>query len=364
MTDEQYMRLALDLAEKARGKTSPNPLVGAVIVKDGVIIGRGYHEKAGMSHAEINALADAGDNARGATIYVTLEPCVHTGRTGPCTDALIAAGIKKVVAAMTDPNPRVVGQGFARLRAAGIEVVEGVLADEALKLNDIFIKWITTGKPFVTLKTAMTVDGKIAAYTGHSRWVTGEESRHTVHRLRGQYDAIMVGIGTVLADNPALTTRLLDENGEAVSKNPIRVIVDSLARTPLDSQVVSDGLAPTIIAVTPEAPRQRVEALRQKGVEVAIISSDNARVNMAELLNYLGSDAKMITSILVEGGASINASLVTAGLADKLYCFIAPKIIGGHAAPGLEPGAAAHAGRPPGAGPVLRHAARHGQSAL
>lgn len=323
MTDEIYMREALVLAEHGRGRTSPNPLVGAVVVNDNRIVGRGWHHKAGTAHAEVHALADAGKLAKGATVYVTLEPCSHYGRTGPCTEELIRQGVKKVVIAISDPNPLVVGQGLSRLRDAGIEVVEGVLAHEAARQNDIFLKWITSGKPFITLKTAMTLDGKIAAHTGHSRWITGPESRHYVHHLRNQYDAILVGIGTVLADNPQLTVRL-PEGG----KNPIRIILDSHGRTPLTAHVITDSQATTIIAVTPKAPPKRLQALSQAGAEVLIIPEGPTGIDLQALFSELGK--RLITSILVEGGASINGAILDATLADKLYWFIAPKIIGGN----------------------------------
>lgn len=325
--DEKYMKQALMLAQYATGRTSPNPMVGAVITRDGRVVGQGWHKKAGAPHAEINALQQAGDLARNGTIYVTLEPCSHYGRTGPCVEALIAAGIKKVIIAMTDPNPLVAGQGIRKLRKAGIEVVEGVLASEAAKLNEVFIKWISTKMPFVLLKSAMSLDGKIASYTGHSKWITGSESRAYVHQLRDVYDAILVGIGTVLADNPSLTTRLTYQG-----ENPIRVIVDSKARTPLESNVVADGLAKTIIAVTHEAPQSRVNALRTRGVDVIVCESKDGGINLSNLFQVLGK--QQITSILIEGGSTINASVLEDNLVDKIQWFIAPKFIGGSGAPG------------------------------
>ena len=325
--DEKYMELALSLAMRANGRTSPNPMVGAVLVRNGEIVGEGWHMRAGTPHAEIHALQAAGELAYGSTLYVTLEPCSHHGRTGPCTEAIIKAGVKKVVIAMVDPNPLVAGNGINKLRRVGVEVVEGVLAKTAARLNEVFLKWITTRMPFTVLKTAMTLDGKIATSSGHSRWITGENARQQVHKLRDQYDAILVGIGTVLADNPALTTRLPSE-----CHHPVRIVVDSLARTPLDSQLVNDGLARTIIAVTKEAPSGRIEALAAKGVEVLVVPEDNAGVDLRHLFQLLGSQE--ITSILVEGGAMVNASILKAGLADKVCWFIAPKIVGGHAAPG------------------------------
>lgn len=326
MTDEYYMIQALELAERARGYTSPNPLVGAVVVREHQIVGRGYHQKAGTAHAEIHALNEAGALAQDATVYVTLEPCNHYGRTGPCTEALIKAGVRKVVAAMTDPNPKVAGQGFSRLRAAGIEVIEGVCASQAARQNDSFIKWITTGRPLIALKTAMTLDGKIATYTGHSRWITSPESRQFVHCLRHQFDAILVGIGTILADDPQLTVRLPE-----IGVNPARVILDSKARTPISSQVVTDSQAPTLIVVTAQAPIERVEALRQTGAEVLCIPSSSEGVDLTALFTILGQ--RSITSVLIEGGAGVNGAILEAGLADKLYWFIAPKLVGGREAP-------------------------------
>lgn len=325
--DEQYMRQALELAQYAIGRTSPNPMVGAVIVRNGRVVGQGWHRKAGTPHAEIHALQQAGELARDGTMYVTLEPCSHHGRTGPCADAVVAAGIKKVVIAMNDPNPLVAGRGIGKLREAGIEVVEGVLAADAAKLNEIFIKWISTQMPFIALKSAMSLDGKIAAHTGHSQWITGAKSRERVQQLRDCYDAILVGIGTVLADNPSLTTRLPYEG-----KNPIRIIIDSMARTPLAAHVVTDGLAPTIIVVTPNAPTDRVDALRGRGAQILTIESGQGGVDLRETFKALGK--RDITSILIEGGAGINGSVLEEHLVDKIYWFIAPKIIGGQGALG------------------------------
>ncbi len=320
--DEQYMRQALRIAQYAAGRTSPNPLVGAVIVNQGRVVGEGWHKKAGTPHAEIHALHQAGTLAEGATVYVTLEPCSHFGRTGPCTEALIKAGVKKVAVAMTDPNPLVAGQGLSKLRAAGIEVVEGMLAAEAAKLNEAFIKWISCKLPFVALKTAMSLDGKIATYSGNSQWITGPAARRRVHEYRDSYDAIMVGIGTVLADDPQLTTRLA-EGG----KNPIRIIVDSHGRIPLTAKVITDKAAPTIVAVTGQASEDKIGMLQKAGAEVLVVSEDQGKVNLRELLKALAT--KDITSILLEGGACLNASMIANKLIDKVYWFIAPKIIGG-----------------------------------
>lgn len=331
MDNLAYMSHALNLASRGIGRTSPNPVVGAVIVRDGQIVGEGWHMRAGTPHAEIHAINQAGKLAIGATLYVTLEPCSHYGRTGPCTDAIINAGITKVIVAMTDPNPLVAGRGIAKLRAAGIEVIDGLHSAEAAALNEVFIKWITTKIPFVILKTAMTMDGKTATRTGHSQWITGIEARTRVHQFRDQYDAILVGIGTALADDPELTTRLVP-NG----KNPIRVIVDSLARIPLTAKVINDGQAPTIIAVTPVAPKEKIQALQAKGVEVITVAGGGHTVDLRILFELLG--ARGISSIFVEGGPTISAALLEENLIDKIHCFVAPKIIGGVAAPGVVGG--------------------------
>ena len=314
------MHEALRIAANARGRTSPNPMVGAVIVKDGRIIAEGWHRQAGTPHAEVHALRMAGDLAKGSTLYVTLEPCSHFGRTPPCANAIVEAGIKKVVAAMSDPNPKVAGRGFQILRDADIEVEVGVCEEEARKLNEVFIKWVTTNKPFVTLKTAMSLDGKIATSTGQSKWITSDASRQRVHELRDTHDAIMVGIGTVLADNPSLTTRI--DNG----KNPIRIIVDSNARIPLNSNVVTDKQARTIIAVTANAPTARLVSLNSAGAEV-IVAGEGEQIDLNILMNELAR--REIISVFVEGGGTLNFSLIEAGLVDIVCAFIAPKIIGG-----------------------------------
>ncbi len=323
MTDTDYMQEALRIAANAKGRTSPNPLVGAVIVKDDRIIAEGWHRQAGTPHAEIHALNMAGELAKGATLYVTLEPCSHFGRTPPCANAIVEAGIKKVVVAMSDPNPKVAGRGFQILKDAGIEVEVGLCEAEARTLNEVFIKWVTTGKPFVTLKTAMSLDGKIATATGQSKWITSEVSRQRVHELRDINDAIMVGIETVLKDNPMLTTRI--DNG----KNPIRIVVDSKARTPLASNVVTNHQTKTIIAVTDNAPKERVNALKKSGIEI-IFAGDGERVDLNILMNELAK--REITSVLLEGGGTLNFGMIEANLIDKVYAFIAPKIIGGRSA--------------------------------
>lgn len=327
MNDTKYMQLALAQAAKALGYTSPNPLVGAVIVKNGNIVGLGWHQKAGTPHAEINALAEAGTLAEGAVMYVTLEPCNHYGRTGPCTEAIIKAGIKKVYAAMLDPNPKVQGQGVKRLQEAGIAVCVGLLSHEAAKLNEKFIKWISTGLPYTAIKTAMTLDGKIASASGSSKWITDVSARTYVHQLRHEYDAILAGVGTVIADDPELTCRHI------AGKNPIRIILDSKGRIPLTSKVLTDNQAQTIVAVTENITQDTYQKLRAlPNVEVVKTAAFQGKVDVMALFSYLGT--KNITSILVEGGAEASASLLEANLVDRVYAFIAPKIIGGRSAPG------------------------------
>jgi len=328
-SDQEFMRRALELAALGRGKTSPNPLVGAVVVKDGVIVGEGYHKKAGTPHAEVIALQEAGARAKGADLYVNLEPCCHYGRTPPCTKAIIEAGVKRVVVACEDPNPLVAGKGIEILRQAGIAVEVGVLEEEARRLNEVFFKFITTRRPFVTLKVAMSLDGKIATFTGDSKWITGEQARRYAHQMRAEHDAVMVGIGTVLADDPLLTVRLPGE-----SKQPWRVIVDSRLRIPLESRIaLTSDKFPTIVAtVQHQGSRERKKLLEERGIEVWELPADHGRVDLDALLEELGR--KEITSVLLEGGAMLNASALEAGVVDKFVIFVAPKIIGGSRAPG------------------------------
>ena len=329
MDNEKYMKLALRLAIKAKGRTSPNPLVGAVIVKDNRIIGRGYHRRAGEPHAEINALNMAGKKAKGATLYLNLEPCAHFGRTSPCTKKIISSRIKEVVVAMIDPNPLNYSRGVKELRKAGIEVKVGVLEEEARKINEAYITYITTRKPFVILKTAMSLDGKIATKAGDSKWITNESSRKYVHKLRSEVDAILVGIETVLKDDPRLTVRMSDVRCQMSDRNLIRIVVDSRARIPLGARVLNKE-APTIVATTKLASKRKIEALKKKGVRVLVIRDRDKKVNLKELLKRLGK--LEITSLLVEGGGRINASFLDNGLVNKVLFFIAPKIIGGEEA--------------------------------
>ncbi len=326
--DDRFMWMALDLARQGRGRTSPNPLVGAVVVQDSEVLGTGYHQYAGSPHAEIIALKKAGERAQGATLYVNMEPCSHQGRTGPCTEAIIKAGISRVVAAMQDPNPIVSGRGFARLKEAGIKVKEGVLEHKARRLNEAFIKYMNTGLPFVGIKVAMSLDGKIGTMTGESHWITGERSRQFVHRLRDQSDAIMVGIETVLKDDPRLTTRI--ESGEG--KDSVRVIVDSTARLPVDARVIeSNSSAGIILAVTNQAPPDKCRLLEEKGVEVLLLPEVDGRVDVKALMKKLAE--REISIVLVEGGGTLNYSLLEQSLVDKLFIFIAPLIIGGAKSP-------------------------------
>ena len=347
VTDEEYMQMALDLAEKARGCTSPNPMVGCVIVNpEGKIVGKGYHHKAGQPHAEIMAMRDAGDQVEGCTAYVTLEPCSHYGRTGPCCEALIKAGIKKVVAAADDPNPKVSGRGFARLQEAGVEVVRGVLADKANRQNEVFMHWMKTGRPFVALKYAMTLDGKVATREGLSRWVTGEAARRRVHEDRHRHAGVMVGVGTALADDPLLTCRL---DGREVSQ-PARVVVDAAARLPLESQLVRTASeAPVIVAVAEGALLARRNALAERGCAVVAVPAREGRVDPRILMELLWQRFSL-DSLIVEGGPTLLGSLFDEGLVDRVQAYIAPKIFGGLEA--LGPVAGRGAGDPADA-PVL-----------
>ena len=332
--DLKFMRLALQLAQRGYGATSPNPMVGAVLVKGTRIIGRGWHHRAGLPHAEIEALRDAqkhGHNPRGATLYVTLEPCSTHGRTPPCTDAIIAAGIKKVVIGTTDPNPKHAGQAYKILRRAGAQVVHGILTDECARLNEAFNHWIVHRTPFVTVKAAMTLDGKIATANGESKWITGAQARAFGMKLRQGSDAILVGVNTILADDPSLTFRSAKKSG--TKKQLRRIILDSLARTPLKAKVVRDEFASlTTIVVSKDAPKNRVAALAKKANVLTAptakaSSSGSSYLDLRWLLKQLGSEN--VTSLLVEGGGETNASFLLNGLAQGVAFFYAPKILGG-----------------------------------
>lgn len=320
--DEKYMRLAMQLAGNAIGRTSPNPLVGAVIVKDNRVVGCGWHRKAGTPHAEVHALNQAGELAQGADVYVTLEPCAHYGKTPPCAKALVEAKVKNVYGGLLDVNPKVAGKGFKILEDAGIHVEYGFLQDELRKQNEVFFKWIEHKKPFIVLKAAMTLDGKIATAIGQSKWITNETSRAYGYKLRDIYDGIMVGINTVIEDNPMLTARV--DGG----KNPIRIVVDSGLRIDINANVVQDKSAKTIVATTDKADKDKILKLQAQDVDVIVVDKDeNDKVDIEKLLDILGQ--QNICSILVEGGATLSGSFVAKKLVDKVYFFIAPKIVGG-----------------------------------
>ena len=319
------MKLALELAKKGIGKVHPNPMVGAVIVKDGKILGQGYHKKCGEGHAEVNAFKDAeekNENVEGAEMYVTLEPCSHFGKTPPCADKIIEKKISKVFIGTLDPNPLVAGRGVKKLKDAGIYVEYGILESECYKLNEVFMKYIVKKEPFVVMKTGMSLDGKIATYSGESKWITEERSREDVHNLRNELTGIMVGINTVLKDNPQLTCRV---NG---GRNPIRIIVDSTLKIPIDCKIVNTAKeVETIIATTDKANLDKINSLEDKGVKIIVVPSKNGKVNLKELMIALGN--LKIDSILLEGGGTLNFSALEEGIVDKVKIYIAPKIIGG-----------------------------------
>lgn len=327
--DLQFMQLALREAAKGMWRTSPNPCVGAVVVKDGEVVAKGYHRKAGTPHAEVNALNAAGEQAQGATLYVTLEPCNHQGRTPPCTERILAAGVKRLVVAMSDPNPQVVGGGSAYLAGLGLEVVSGVLVDEALALNRPFVKHITTGRPWVIMKAGMSMDGRIATRTGHSRWITGETARFRVQLCRDRVDAILVGVDTVLADDPALTARLRGRRG----RDPLRVVLDSTLRLPPTARLLQqESAAATWVFCGPAASVKQRAALVAAGAvvkEVAI--SPHGGLDLGAVLAELGRNA--VTSLLVEGGGRVHASFLRDGLYDQACLYIAPLFLGAEGLP-------------------------------
>ena len=332
--DEAWMGRAVALAEGGRGRTSPNPMVGAVLVRDGRVVGEGFHQAAGRAHAEAVALAAAGELAAGATCYVTLEPCAHHGRTPPCADALVAAGVARVVAAMADPDPRVAGAGLARLRAAGIRVEVGAGAAAAATQNAAYLTHRRLGRPRVTLKAAASHDGKVAAPDGSSQWITGPAARADAHRLRGEADAVLVGAGTALADDPRLTVRLPGHAGG----QPLRVLADAAGRVGSGGHLF-DGQAPTLVATTPAAPAAAVDAWKAAGAEVLMCKEAPAGVDLHDLARALGE--RGVLELLVEGGPRLQAGLWAAGLADRLVWYLAPLAIGGAGAPGLLGGAGA-----------------------
>lgn len=347
------MRMALQLAARARGATRPNPMVGAVVVRGGRVVGSGYHRRAGQPHAEILALSAAGARARGATLYVTLEPCRHFGRTPPCVPAILASGIRRVVVAMADPNPQMRGQSLRRLRAAGVETRAGVLAQEAQALNEVYVTWRRKHRPFVTVKVAHSLDGKIATRTGQSHWPEGRgaaisarrsqwiaspAARRYVHVLRRQVDAIMVGVGTVLADDPRLTVRTRGSwiVNRGSKEQPLRVVVDSRLRTPPTARLFQ-GAAPVLIATTASAPVARRRALEAKGAEVRIFPRRGGGVDLRALLETLAR--RQVTHLLVEGGGTLIAGFLEARLVDRWISIVAPRLIGGRAAPTAVEGA-------------------------
>lgn len=315
------MRRALTLAGRGKGKTSPNPAVGCVIVRDRVVVGEGWHRRAGTPHAEVHALRQAGELSRGADVYVTLEPCSHFGKTPPCADALIDAGVSQVFVGMVDPNPKVSGRGIERLRSAGIEVVTGILEAECRRLNEPFVKHMTTGLPFVILKSAMTLDGRTATVTGDSRWITNEKSRHYVHKLRSSADAVMVGVGTVLADDPQLTARI------PRGKDPLRVVVDSSLRIPPDARMLRQESSATTVIATVSKDDNRAAHLASVGAEVLCCRAKQGRVDLSDLLARLG--ARGVQSVLLEGGSELAGEALRASLIDKFVLFYAPKFLGG-----------------------------------
>ncbi|HZV81043.1 MAG TPA: bifunctional diaminohydroxyphosphoribosylaminopyrimidine deaminase/5-amino-6-(5-phosphoribosylamino)uracil reductase RibD [Geobacteraceae bacterium] len=317
----KMMRRALQLARKGIGKTSPNPAVGAVVVRDGAIAGEGWHRRAGTPHAEIHALRQAGELARGSDVYVTLEPCSHYGKTPPCADALVAAGVARVFIGMIDPNPLVSGRGVERLRRAGIGVESGLLETECLRLNEAFIKHVTTGRPMVVLKSALTLDGKTATACGDSRWVTSPLSRRLVHRLRATMDGIMVGVGTLVADDPELTVRLVK------GRNPLRIVVDSELRMPLDARLLTSAGGGGVVLATVCDDAVKLAAFAATGADLLVCRQNDGRVDLVDMLERLG--ARGVQSILLEGGETLAGEMLRQCLIDKFLFFLAPKLVGG-----------------------------------
>jgi len=324
--DVRFMRMAVRLGRRGLGRTSPNPPVGAVVVARGTVVGRGFHRRAGAAHAEAAALQAAGRRARGATLYVTLEPCAHHGRTPPCTNAVIAAGVRRVVVGTRDPNPRVPGNGIRRLRAAGIEVRSGVLRAECDALIAAFRTHVTTGRPLVTLKLAASLDGRIATVSGDARWITGDDSRRYVHRLRAEHDAILVGSETILRDDPQLTCRVRG------GRNPLRVILDGRLRVPLGARVLTKPApAATLVFTARPATAAKVRQIRDRGVEVVSLKAQTGRISIERVMRELGK--RDVMSVLIEGGATVAAAALTAGVVDRLLIFFAPTLIGGDGRP-------------------------------
>ncbi len=327
MDDEHWMRKVLRLAEKGRGRTSPNPLVGAILVRNGKVVGEGYHARAGEAHAEIIALQHAKERARKATLYINLEPCTHYGKTPPCAPQVIKAGVKSVVIGMEDPNPLVRGKGMEALKKAGLNVRAGILESECRRLNEAFCKYITAKEPFIILKVAATLDGKIATREGDSKWISGEASRRLVHRLRDEVDGVLVGIGTVLRDDPLLTARIKG------GRDPYRVVLDSRLKIPEEAKVFGDSPAKVVIATTETAPKDKIERLEKKGVRVLTLESKEGRIDLKSCLSKLGEAGMM--SLMVEGGNQVNGSFLDEGLIDKLLLFLSSRLIGDPEAPGI-----------------------------
>ncbi|PIV24768.1 MAG: riboflavin biosynthesis protein RibD [Deltaproteobacteria bacterium CG_4_8_14_3_um_filter_45_9] len=327
MDDERWMKRALHLAEKGKGRTSPNPMVGAILVKDGKMVGEGHHAKAGEAHAEIVALQQAGEEAEGAILYLNLEPCTHYGKTPPCVPQVIEAGVKRVVIGMEDPNPLVKGKGIEILRKAGLDVEVGILEKECRRLNEAFCKYILKKEPFVVLKVAATLDGKMATRNGDSKWISGEASRRFVHKLRDQVDGVLVGIGTVLKDNPMLTARIRG------GRDPYRIVLDSRLKIPEEAKVIGTSPSKAIIASTELAPKDKIEKLEKRGVQILILDSKEGRVNLKSCLSKLGEMGMM--NLLVEGGSQVNGSFLDEGVIDKLLLFLSPKLIGDQQALGI-----------------------------
>ena len=320
--DTAFMKKVLALASKGKGFVSPNPMVGAVIVKEGKIIGKGYHRRFGEAHAEVIAIEDAGEKASSSTLYVNLEPCSHHGKTPPCVDAIAESGITKVVAGMKDPNPLVDGKGFEILAKRGIEVKTGVLEDLCKNLNEVYIKYITTGIPFITIKIAQSIDGRIATSTGHSKWISSDESRIMAHRLRAEHDAVMVGAGTIRADDPMLTLH------ETKGREPHRIVLDDSLSIPLDSKILNDdNVTRTIIVTTALASPEKVKRAEERGAKVLVVEADEKGMITGETL-WRALGEQEISSILVEGGKQVFTSVLKSGYADRIVVFIAPRILG------------------------------------
>jgi diaminohydroxyphosphoribosylaminopyrimidine deaminase/5-amino-6-(5-phosphoribosylamino)uracil reductase len=327
MDDEKWMKRALRLAEKGAGRTSPNPMVGAVLVKSGKVVGEGYHAKAGEAHAEIIALRQAREKARGAILYLNLEPCTHQGKTPPCAPQIIKAGVKRVVMGMEDPNPLVNGKGIEALRKSGLDAKVGILENECRRLNEAFRKYILKKEPFVTLKAAATLDGKIATRNGDSKWISGEASRHFVHRLRDRVDGVLVGIGTVLKDDPQLTARV------KAGRDPYRIVLDSRLKISEEAKVFEHSPSKVILATTELAPQEKIQRLEKRGIRVLVLDSKEGRVRLKSCLSKLGEIGMM--SLLVEGGGRVNGAFLDEGLIDRFLLFLSPKLMGDQQAPGI-----------------------------